>query len=272
MEQISCVLPPPPYDGHGGDGSGSNGNCFAPGTPVTLADGSSKAIDRIEIGDEVMSFNEATGKLEPHRVTHLFVHPHPDSSDPVLLVNGHLKVTANHSFYVEGKWVHAGKLQLGDRLTTTTGAAAVDVASVGTFTATVPVVYNIEVEEAHTYFADGILVHNMMKTSDQPDWTTVQPTVGQAVTVDGSGGSSSNPCQDYCLSTLDPSCSTVFTPDCDSAMNACLAATAINGCAAPTRVNDPAATTFVDPATGIVIDLTAGNAVAPVDTTDAGAL
>jgi hypothetical protein len=260
----------PTYDGSGGDGSGGTGTCFAPGTPVTMADGNTKSIDRIELGDEVLSFNEATGKLEPHRVTHLFVHPHPDSADPVLLINGSLKVTANHSFYVQGKWVQAGNLQLGDVLTRTSGSASVEIASIGTFTATVPVVYNIEVEEAHTYFADGLLVHNMMKQPILPP-VVFNPIVGDLVVQPGAPPA--DPCQDYCFSTLPPSCATDFSPDCVSAMHACLDETAKFGCPQDATMDDATAASIAAlPNTSLALNPNTVNALPPPATTDAGAM
>jgi hypothetical protein len=45
--------------------------CFAPSTPITLADGSCTAIEHIAVGDRILAF-DARGVLNPARVTRLF--------------------------------------------------------------------------------------------------------------------------------------------------------------------------------------------------------
>lgn len=73
--------------------------CFAPGTPVTMADGTVKAIEDIQPGDEVLSY-DADGELKPGRVTRTFV----NEVRCMLDLHG-LEVTPGHATYcAEGRF------------------------------------------------------------------------------------------------------------------------------------------------------------------------
>jgi hypothetical protein len=67
--------------------------CFAAGTPISMADGTSKAIEAIEPGDLVQSFDR-NGRLVPGRVTRTFV----NESKILLDFHGTL-VTPGHVYY-----------------------------------------------------------------------------------------------------------------------------------------------------------------------------
>jgi hypothetical protein len=79
-------------------------HCFGPETPISLANGTSKRIDRIVPGDTVQTFNFRTGQLEPARVSRLVaaVHAH--------LLRLHFEgrtvvATDDHPFWTEsGAW------------------------------------------------------------------------------------------------------------------------------------------------------------------------
>ncbi len=146
------------------------GGCFVAGTQIAMADGTQKAIERIRVGDRVLAFDERTGRVVPAPITQLFVHPNWSEEDTTVLVNGRLRATANHPFFVNGRWRRADEIRPGDLLRTFTGAST----DVGTARATVSeaveglapmpgadTVYNLEVARYHTYFAEGVLVHNM---------------------------------------------------------------------------------------------------------------
>ena len=77
-----------------------------------------------------------------------------------------IDTTANHPFYVEGRgWVAAEDIEAGDRLHTEDGSVVV-VTDNETEKLRKPIkVYNLEVEDYHTYYVtrDEVLVHNMYK-------------------------------------------------------------------------------------------------------------
>jgi hypothetical protein len=134
-----------------------------------VEDGTLKPIEQIEVGERVLAYDEATAAVVPAAVTQVFVHRNWQDQ-PTLLINGRLRATENHPFFVGGRWlradgIHAGDLLLGqtpvpiDRGPTRTLIAETveDVAPMPG----VDTVYNLEIESFHTYFAEGILVHNI---------------------------------------------------------------------------------------------------------------
>jgi len=136
--------------------------CFAAGTVVATADGH-RPIEEIEVGDQVWGFDEESGRIGLHEVTARFVH----QSDHlrVLSVGGStLRTTDNHPFWLDDSWQEASILESGDWLKARSGSLVAIESAVrldGSFT-----VYNIEVDEAHTYFVSpmNVLVHNKAAT------------------------------------------------------------------------------------------------------------
>lgn len=145
----------------GTTGTGGGGGCFAPETLVLMADGSSKPINQIALGDRVMGEDEQ-GNRAVQTVTHLFVH---EGSYETLRLNGTLIVTPNHPMRsIRGgvkNWTEAGALSLGDLLVGLGGPVTLTTEEPA---ATLPAVYNLEVEPNHTYFAGGYLVHNKVQS------------------------------------------------------------------------------------------------------------
>ena len=90
------------------------GDCFVAGTLVWTMEGP-KPIEKIKIGEQVLSRNMATGELEFHKVHKIFS----------LARKGFLKAALgesevicsnNHRFFVNGQWLMAKELQAGTRL------------------------------------------------------------------------------------------------------------------------------------------------------------
>jgi hypothetical protein len=137
------------------------GGCFVAGTPVTMADGTTRAIETIQAGDHVLAFDIAAGRAVDELVEELIVHhDHP----ALVVVNGDLTTTPEHRFYADGAWIRADELRVGSLLTTVAGES--DRPSLRAVTSLVETgegttVYNLEVREQHDYFAGGVLVHNL---------------------------------------------------------------------------------------------------------------
>lgn len=145
-------------------GSCESTTCFAAGTPITLADGSSKPIEEVAAGDAVLSYDQERGVLAEGRVRRTFEHP---DTPGLLRINGALTTTPEHRFFVEGAWVRADDLQVGDRLLGPYPVFGADGAPAAFVTVwqleSLPggvTTYNFEVALFHTYFAGGVLVHN----------------------------------------------------------------------------------------------------------------
>lgn len=128
------------------------GGCFVAGTVVETQDGP-VPIEAIEIGDEVLSLDD-----EGQRVFATVTRTYRTLGDEYLLINGSMRVTPTHPFWVDGVWVIAGDLKAGNELAGVDGSPML-VDSIESVKFGVRV-YNIEVEGTHTFFVDGVLVHN----------------------------------------------------------------------------------------------------------------
>ncbi len=132
--------------------------CLLAGTKVSMADGNNKNIEDIEVGDLVIANDLTTGELMPASVIKLYHHTPSEMTDYYLIINDDLKVTPNHPMYINGKWQHIGDAKVGDVLLGMDGSDVI-ITSMEVVFEKVPT-YNLEVEEYHTYFANGVLVHN----------------------------------------------------------------------------------------------------------------
>ncbi|WP_375430834.1 Hint domain-containing protein [uncultured Friedmanniella sp.] len=137
--------------------------CFVAGTPVLLADGTTKPIEDIQIGDEVAAFNPETGENEPRRVLDAFTH-HDIPTYRVILDNDQaVTTTAEHPFMVDGQgWTPVRELRKGDQLVRPDGST-VTIHSIDA-TGEVATVHNFEVDGLHNYYIQAghhrLLVHN----------------------------------------------------------------------------------------------------------------
>jgi hypothetical protein len=127
------------------------------------------SVEKVKVGDLVLSRNRATGKLEYKPVTAL-TKPHQDRLFD-MRIEGEVRPlhpTADHPFWVkhagsdDADWVEAGKMQAGDFVQTIDGKwhKVVSIAPIPGLRT----VYNFEVESNHDYFVgvSGELVHNSL--------------------------------------------------------------------------------------------------------------
>ena len=145
----SCIRPDP---------------CFVAGTSVAMADGSTKAIETVVVGDAVLSY-DVDGR-SPIRgvVTAVLVHP---ETPALLRINGEITTTPPHRFFASGRWTRADELRIGDTLfpqecalATCDERAGIAVEALELLPGDVTT-YNLEISPHHTYFAGGVLVHNI---------------------------------------------------------------------------------------------------------------
>lgn len=161
--ETTCV-PPPNYFDYGDtgtyNGGGAGGGCFEASTPVMMADGTAKSIAKIEIGDRVRSADPITGEAGESTVTATLVHD--NGSYPTLVINDSLVVTHEHEMKVTRGgvtlWRTAGSIEAGDSLIGPDGHPIVVESIVPG--ETLGTVYNLTTVPQHTYYADGVLVHN----------------------------------------------------------------------------------------------------------------
>jgi RHS repeat-associated protein len=141
---------------------------FAPDTPVLMADGHTKAIQHVNLGDTVRATDPATGRTTSQPITELHRHLDQELTDLALAdAAGNLAIlhtTPNHRFWDETqhRWVEASSLDIGDRLHAPDGTPAT-IAGLLTFAGPKPM-YNLTVDTAHTYYVTAgtttVLVHN----------------------------------------------------------------------------------------------------------------
>ncbi len=127
---------------------------FLAGTKITTDNNLEKNIEKIKVGDLVLSFNEKTSSLTKSKVLQVFEH----DADGYYIINGKIKVTAEHPIWVNGEWKKVRELKIGDALMTKDKTYA-PIYSISYVEEKIKV-YNLKVEDTQTYFAEGVLVHN----------------------------------------------------------------------------------------------------------------
>jgi hypothetical protein len=160
-------------------------SCFVAGTRVAMADGTSRPIEQVAVGDRVL------GREGVNRVVAI-ERPLLGSRLLYALNGGPFFVTAEHPFLTEDGWkavdpaataaespdLVVDRLDVGDRLLALAGVAVLaaaggDGAMIAPRLETVPLgsligmpaapstpLYNLRLDGDHAYFADELLVHN----------------------------------------------------------------------------------------------------------------
>jgi hypothetical protein len=154
-EDLSCVVP----------------QSFTGDTEVRLADGTSKPIDQVHIGDQVETTDPASGKTSGQTVTDVSVHHDTDLMDVTVQTGGVrsvLHTTEHHPFWDDTThtWTDADQLHPGDHLHTDTATTASTTTTV-VATAILPgsgTRWDLTVNHTHDFYVlttgTSILVHN----------------------------------------------------------------------------------------------------------------
>ncbi|KJY40423.1 hypothetical protein VR46_27795, partial [Streptomyces sp. NRRL S-444] len=148
-------------------------NCFLAGTLVMMGDGSTKKIEDIEVGDEVLAADPRSGELGSRPVSRLIRAEGTRELNTLSIATSEgvedLVTTRDHPFWSpsEQKWLHAGDLRAGSTLLTGDGETVIVTGN----RASVEYVktYNFTVDDFHTYYVMAgrvpILVHNTCEES-----------------------------------------------------------------------------------------------------------
>ena len=156
--------------------------CFLAGTQVAMADNTYKNIEDVMVGDLVKSRYELINKVLPARVIKIYHHLSDEMGDYYLIINKNLQVTPNHPLFINGKWMTAGDVKIGDRLLGIIGNS-IAISSIDKIYQKMPT-YNIEVItpefiqmdhqqsgsqflRAHTYFVNGVEVSGQKTIVEQ---------------------------------------------------------------------------------------------------------
>jgi RHS repeat-associated protein len=147
--------------------------CFVAGTPVLMADGSQEPIESIQVGEAVLAWNEETRAVFSTKVVNALHHDEKMQTLFDIELEDGRKFTVNndHPMYVveDGDFVFTSELGArfakGEAITFRDSKnQSLKVASVR-MRKQICKVYNLHVEgqgnNGHTYYASGILVHNL---------------------------------------------------------------------------------------------------------------
>ena len=166
-------IPPPPakapvYDAVPRTFTG----CFVQGTAITMADGSTKLIENVEIGDQLLGkdgvVNTVLEYVRPRLGNRLLIafngkHPFMTSDHPVSMKDGTWKSidpVATNSEYPELADLDITQLVVGDTIATP-DSTGFEILSVETHPASEELqLYNFSLDGNNTYVADNLVVHN----------------------------------------------------------------------------------------------------------------
>lgn len=150
--------------------------CFLQDTKVTLPDGSSKAISQLKVGEAVQAYDLIGKAFCESKILTIFT----GTSDEYYEINGHLKVTGTHPIYANQGWTTVEELRVGDLLYDLhLEQLKVETLSVKHSQNPVPI-YNLHLQQEHTFFANGVLVHNakiIVTVTDQAGGKTVNASL-----------------------------------------------------------------------------------------------
>jgi hypothetical protein len=161
---------PTDWTGTFSGGSGGNdpagfgpGGCFASGTQVLTPSLDTKSIDKIKPGEAVVAYDEVKKQL-CFAVVKAVLH-HRNHQTWWLSVEGYPEVitTLDHRFYVSGEWKTIKQMEPGDKITTydfvSRKVIESEMQAAGEYA--VQDVWNLSLDSTYTYFAGGLLAHNM---------------------------------------------------------------------------------------------------------------
>lgn len=156
-------------------------NSFIGDTKVLMADGTSKPIDQVKVGDEVKNAEPKSDITQRHAVTVVHVTDVDKEFVDVSVETAEgprtITATANHPFWdaTAQSWVGAVELKPHDQLSAP-GNARVIVQSVRRYMSSIRT-YNLTIAGVHTYFvlagSVAVLVHNTMADCSDAIFQTV---------------------------------------------------------------------------------------------------
>ncbi|MFG2479562.1 ricin-type beta-trefoil lectin domain protein [Streptomyces fagopyri] len=141
-------------------------NSFPGTTRVLMADGTTKQIQDVGVGDAVLATDSESGRTEGHTVTDTIYTPDDTEFADITIGADNARITAtqHHPFWSPGahRWIDAGDLRAGQTLRTSDGRT-VTVVGVHRYHR-LHSAYNLTVDDLHTYYvlagSTSVLVHN----------------------------------------------------------------------------------------------------------------
>jgi len=149
---------PNTFFAHGLAVHNKGGGCFPAGTAIATPQGE-KAIEQLAAGDEILAVDEQ-GRTVQTRVKTIFINKSPLVQ--VTTPEGNFLATGDHPVSIgHGRFRRVGDLHAGDPITRWKNGRLIE-EKIGelNYTAGKSLVFNLEVNEPHTFIAGGIVVHN----------------------------------------------------------------------------------------------------------------
>ena len=148
--------------------------CFVEGTPITMGDGTTKAIELVEVGDEIHNYDFDSKEIKVGKVLSIETPTHADIVE-ISFNDKKTRNTFDHPYWVVGKgwssykpqWtekrydIETKQLEVGDKCLELQNEKLVEIEITDLQEDINPVqTYSLEVETHHNYFANDVLVHN----------------------------------------------------------------------------------------------------------------
>lgn len=131
------------------------GGCFTADSQVLMSDDLTKSIEDVKVGDYVLTReSEDDKKLVEAKV----IKTHEVEVEGYFVINSDLRATENHIVRVNDEWRRVDQLKIGDFLIDQNGEE-VRIDSLEWRKEKVKV-YNLEIEDKHSYFVNNVWVHN----------------------------------------------------------------------------------------------------------------
>lgn len=166
------------------EGGGKTCKCFLAGTKVLMGDSSSKSIESVKVGEQVIATDPVSGKTGRRAVSGLISTESDKLFNEITLITGRgserINATRGHPFWSPSlnSWIGAGDLTPGTTLHSV-DRSTVTVQKNRPFS-THARTYNLTVKGLHTYYVlagkTSVLVHN----SECPTYSNVAPS-GQGI-------------------------------------------------------------------------------------------
>ena len=143
--------------------------CFVPGTQVKMADGKTKNIEDVKVGDIVLSYNEESKEYENCAVTGLITNLNTTNIARINLKDGtKIEMNEYHPIYTQEGWKSLTNYNDLPTLTKedkvlSTNNEFIEISSIETWKEETPITtYNLSIEKTHNYFVGNtpVLVHN----------------------------------------------------------------------------------------------------------------
>lgn len=133
--------------------------CFPGTTKIKMANGVNKCIEDVEPGDYVISFCEKTNKIVTKKVLLKKCTGRKEVYEFKTVSGKKLSCTNNHPFWTREGWKEACEATNIATVNTKVGDYFFE-SIVGSRFKSIEKVYNLEIEDTHTYIADSFIVHN----------------------------------------------------------------------------------------------------------------